>query len=99
LPQVDPARIGIMGISGGGTTTLFTAALEDRIKAIVISGNLNSFRDSILAIRHCECNYVPGILQVAEMGDIACSLAPRPLLVESGTEDLIFPIETTKAVF
>ncbi|MSP14785.1 MAG: acetylxylan esterase [Chloroflexi bacterium] len=99
LPEVDGARIGCMGLSGGGTTTLFTAALEERIKAIVVSGYLNSFQDSILAVRHCDCNYVPGILQYMEMVDIACTLAPRPLLVESGSEDPIFPIETTKAVF
>ncbi|MBI3942807.1 MAG: acetylxylan esterase [Chloroflexi bacterium] len=99
LPEVDGERIGCMGLSGGGTTTLFTAALEERIKVIVVSGYLNSFKDSILAVRHCDCNYVPGILQYMEMVDIACTLAPRPLLVESGSEDPIFPIETTKAVF
>jgi fermentation-respiration switch protein FrsA (DUF1100 family) len=41
---------------------------------------------------HCPCNYVPGLLQDAEMYDIAGLIAPRPLLVESGTADHIFPL-------
>lgn len=96
LPEVDPERIGCIGISGGGTTTLFTSALEPRIKAAVIASYLNTFRESILAMRHCECNYVPGILRYAEMPDIACAIAPRSLFVESGTRDRIFPIAGTE---
>jgi dienelactone hydrolase len=40
-------RVGCMGISGGGTCTLFSAALDQRIKAAFVSGYLNTFRDSI----------------------------------------------------
>jgi dienelactone hydrolase len=96
-PEVDPARIGCLGISGGGMITLFTAALDTRIKAALVSGYLNSFYNSIMAISHCEDNYIPGILAYAEMADIACLIAPRPLFIESGTEDHIFPVEATRA--
>lgn len=96
LPEVDPERIGCIGISGGGTTTLFTAALDPRIKAAVIASYLNTFKESILAMRHCECNYVPGILRYAEMPDVACAIAPRAVFVEHGVHDRIFPIEATK---
>jgi hypothetical protein len=44
-------------------------------------------------------NYVPGILKVAEMYDIAGCIAPRAFFSESGTKDTIFPIEATKASF
>ena len=44
-----------------------------------------------MAIHHCICNYVPGIAKVAEMADIAGLIAPRPLLIESGIGDPIFP--------
>ncbi len=91
-PEVDPRRIGVMGISGGGTVTLFTAALEDRLQAAVISGYLCTFKESILSIDHCLCNYVPGLLEDAEMYDVAALLAPRPLLIEAGTRDEIFPL-------
>ncbi|MCX7845919.1 MAG: alpha/beta hydrolase family protein [Dictyoglomaceae bacterium] len=94
--EVKKESIGIMGISGGGTTSLFASALDDRIKATIISGYLNTFKDSILSIHHCECNYVPGILNYAEMYDIASLIAPRHLFIEHGIHDDIFPISATK---
>lgn len=95
-PEVDSDRLGVMGISGGGTTTFFTAALDTRVKAAVVSGYFNTFRDSILSLSHCIDNYIPNVLQYAEMYDIAGLIAPRALFVESGTEDTIFPIEATR---
>lgn len=95
--EVDGSRIGCMGISGGGTTTLFAAALEPRIAAALISGYVNTFRASIMAMTHCEDNYVPRILEWAEMPDLAALIAPRPLFVEGGTKDGIFPIAATRA--
>ena len=92
LPEVDGQRIGIMGGSGGGAVTLFAAAVEERFRAAVISNYFCTFKDSILAMQHCACNYVPGLLQDAEMYDIAALIAPRPLLIEAGTEDPIFPL-------
>jgi len=99
LEWIGPNRIGVMGISGGGTTTLFTSALDDRVKATVVSGYFNTFRDSILLINHCIDNYVPGLLNYAEMYDIAALIAPRPLLIESGLNDPIFPIRGVKYAF
>jgi dipeptidyl aminopeptidase/acylaminoacyl peptidase len=92
LPEVAGERIGIMGGSGGGTVALFAAALEPRLRAAVISSYFCSFRDSILAMQHCACNYVPGLLQDAEIYDVAALFAPRPLLIEAGTADPIFPL-------
>src|SRR3712207_9278492 len=73
-PEVDAERIGIMGISGGGMVTLFASALDERLRAAVISGYLCTFEGSIMSIYHCLCNYVPGLLQDAEMYDIAAML-------------------------
>lgn len=97
--ELDSRRVGLMGISGGGTVTSFTAALEPRIKAAMISGYLNTFRDSIVAMSHCIDNYVPGILNWCENYDVASLIAPRPLYVESGTKDNIFPIGASRAAF
>jgi dienelactone hydrolase len=91
-PDLDANRVGCMGISGGGTATLFASALEPRIRAAMVSGYLNTFRDSIGSLAHCVDNYVPGILNWAEMHDVAGLVAPRPLFVESGEKDNIFPI-------
>ncbi len=91
--------LGCIGLSGGGTVTLFTTALEPRITAAMVSGYLNAFRASIMSIEHCECNYVPHILEYAEMADIASLIAPRPLLVQGGRADPIFPIQATETAF
>ena len=95
-PEVDMNRLGIMGISGGGTTSFYTAAVDQRVKAAVISGYFNTFKDSILSISHCMDNYIPNVLKYAEMSDIAGLIAPRALFAESGTEDTIFPIDATR---
>ena len=93
--ELDQNRIGCMGISGGGTVTVFSTALEPRIRVALVSGYLNTFRDSIGSLAHCSDNYVPGILNWAEMHDLAGLIAPRPLFVESGEKDNIFPIQAS----
>jgi len=45
---------------------------------------------------HCQCNYIPGLSQFGEMSDIGGLIAPRPMLVEAGSLDPIFPIESVK---
>lgn len=92
-PDVDANRVAAMGISGGGMHTLFSTCLDERIKSCVISGYFSSFKDSILAMHHCTCNYFPGMAQFGEMHDLIGLIAPRPVLIEAGTYDPIFPIE------
>jgi len=98
-PELDAKRAGVIGISGGGTCSLFSAALEPRIKAAMVSGYLNTFRSCIMSIAHCIDNYVPGILNYAEMYDVAGLIAPRPLFSEAGEVDTIFPIAASLESF
>jgi dienelactone hydrolase len=98
-PELDSQRVGCMGISGGGTCTQFSAALDLRIKAAFVSGYLNLFRDSIMAVPHCIDNYVPGILNWAENYDVASLIAPRALFSEGGEQDPIFPVYATRESF
>lgn len=98
-PDLDAARVGCMGISGGGTATLFATALEPRLRVAMVSGYLNTFRDSIGSLAHCVDNYVPGIVNWAEMHDVAGLIAPRPLFVESGEQDRIFPVQASVESF
>ena len=97
--DVDINRMGCMGISGGGLVCGFTTALDDRIKAAVISGYTNTFKDSVMSIWHCVDNFVPKLVNYAEMPDILGLIAPRPLLIESGKSDPIFPIEAAKKAY
>jgi hypothetical protein len=98
-PELDSARVGCMGISGGGTCTQFSSALDTRIKAAFVSGYLNTFRDSIMSVSHCIDNYVPGILNWAENYDVASLIAPRYFFSEGGDHDPIFPAHATRAAF
>lgn len=85
-------RIGVTGNSGGGTTSLWLAALDDRVDAAVIGSYFCGFRDSIYAVEHCDCNYVPALLELLEMGDLAAMLTPRPVCFINGEQDSIFPV-------
>jgi dienelactone hydrolase len=96
-PEVDLARLGAMGISGGGMHTLFSACVDKRIHACVISGYFSTFRDSILAMAHCPCNFVPGLHKFGEMVDLAALVAPRPMLIEAGSRDPIFPVAAVRS--
>jgi len=97
--EVDASRIASAGLSGGGTTSLFFSALEPRIGLAIVAGYYCTFRDSIYAIHHCICNCVPHLMEWGEMSDVAALIAPRPMLVISGSDDNIFPIEATKRAF
>ena len=91
-PDLDGERLGAMGISGGGALCLLHAALDQRVRAAVISGYLCDWRDSIFAVAHCSCNYVPGLARFGGISDVAGLVAPRPLLAEAGERDPLFPL-------
>ncbi|MBN1942464.1 MAG: acetylxylan esterase, partial [Phycisphaerae bacterium] len=97
--DVNPKTIGVMGNSGGGTTSLFSAALLDRLQLCMPSGYFCTFRDSIMAMYHCECNYVPNLLQFAEMADVMGLFAPRPVVIVNGKTDPIFPLHAARSEF
>ncbi len=97
--DVVPGVLGCTGNSGGGTTTLFLAALDDRITVAVPGSYFCAFKQSIHAMWHCECNYVPGLLKVAEMGDIAALIAPRPFCAIQGVRDPLYPIAGSREQF
>ncbi|WP_168121186.1 alpha/beta hydrolase family protein [Paenibacillus sp. HB172176] len=99
MPAIDKERIGIMGISGGGLVAGFTAAIDARIRCAVVSGYASLFAESILARNHCLDNYIPGILEEAEMPELLGLIAPRGLFLESGEEDKVFPREPAEKAY
>ena len=96
---VDEKRIAITGNSGGGTVSLFAAACDQRITVAVPSSYFCTFQGSIGTISHCDCNYIPGILSLGEMSDVAGLISPRPFCAVNGVQDNIFPIEETRKSF
>ena len=89
--KVDADRIACMGNSGGGTATIYAAALEPRISLAMPSCSLCTYKDSIGAMHHCVCNFIPNIALTFDMGDLCGLIAPRKLIAVSGATDQIFP--------
>ncbi len=96
---VDPRKIIVSGHSGGGTATLYAGAVDQRISICVPSGAFSSYEGSILAMRHCECNYIPGMLDLGNMGDLAGLLSGRYLCIIQGKDDGIFPVDGARSEF
>jgi dienelactone hydrolase len=92
-PLVDPARLGMVGLSYGGTVTLFTAAVDTRVAAAVVSGYFSSWAESHkMPWNMCGSQVAFGLLGRLEHEDLGALIAPRPLLIETGTEDPLFPV-------
>jgi len=97
--KVDVNTICCMGNSGGGTATVYVAALEDRVKLAMPSCAMCTFKDSIGAMRHCACNYVPHIAEYFDMGDLMAMAYPKAFVQVSGIEDNIFPVDAAEKMF
>jgi pimeloyl-ACP methyl ester carboxylesterase len=97
-PLVDPGRIGVVGFSYGATCTLFLAALDPRVAAAVVSGYFSSWAEAHkMPWNMCGSQVFPGMLGQLEHLDLGALIAPRPLLIESGTGDLLFPLAAARS--
>ncbi len=97
--DIDARRIGVMGNSGGGTISMYAAAVLPRLAYCMPSCSFCTYRDSIMSIYHCADNYIPGLLRYAEMADVLGLFAPRPVVVVAGKEDPIFPVKGVRRAF
>ncbi|MFO0877689.1 MAG: prolyl oligopeptidase family serine peptidase [Gemmataceae bacterium] len=99
-PEVDPARIGVTGISGGGATTVWVAAADERVKvAVPVSGmsDLPSYVGNRVVNGHCDCMFVVN-LHRWEWTTLAALIAPRPLLFANSDNDPIFPMDGNRRI-
>lgn len=87
LPEVDSQHILMMGNSGGGMATLYTAACDERIAVAVPSCSFSTIASPEGRIYHCDCNMVPGIFEWGDLYDVAGLAAPRHLLAVNGRQD------------
>jgi len=94
-PFIDPRRIGVMGLSFGGTMTTWMALCDDRIKAADIICYADRFDNfAIRYVNTCGSQMTPGLYQLCDMPDLHGLIAPRPLLVEIGIDDECFHIDS-----
>ncbi|HTL51922.1 MAG TPA: hypothetical protein VL860_05015 [Planctomycetota bacterium] len=101
LPGVEFGKIGVTGSSGGGTQTMFLAALDDRVTSAVPTATVCAYNDHMAHSNsdYCSCEAVPGLIKFGDIGDILALCAPRHLLVLSPTRDLTFPIQGARASY
>jgi hypothetical protein len=97
--DADMSRIGIQGMSSGGTTAVFAAAMLPRIAFAWPQSYFCTFEHSIMGMKHCMCNYVPHLMEWAEMPDVLSLFAPKPLVIATGDADPIFPIKGVRQAF
>lgn len=99
LRDVDTSHVLVMGNSGGGVVTIYTAACDERVTVAVPSCSFCTYVGANGIIHHCDCNAVPGILRFGGFHDVAGLIAPRDLCIVNGREDTLFPIhEVDRAV-
>jgi len=90
--EVNPNKIGCIGNSYGGRTTMWLTIFDERIKACVPSGCMNLFRERSLKLSSCAIQYLPGLLQYGDVPELFSSIAPRPMQLQAGEGDnLITP--------
>lgn len=101
-PDVDPARIGVTGLSMGATLAYFLAAVDPRVKA---TAHLCCYADFATLVqtgahnRHGHYLTVPGFLKETSTGEIAGLVAPRAQLITVGWDDPLTPPEAVEKAF
>jgi dienelactone hydrolase len=86
--HVDGGRIGSIGHSFGGNTTLFHAAVDLRVAFACASGSACTYRRRLASGTGIEISQlIPGITQRLDIEDVVALIAPRPVLLVSSTDD------------
>ncbi|MBI3865067.1 MAG: prolyl oligopeptidase family serine peptidase [Planctomycetia bacterium] len=99
-PDVDPERIAVTGISGGGAATFWIAAADERVKvAVPVSGmaDLVSYVPNRVINGHCDCMFLYNTFEWP-WTRIAGLVAPRPMLFVNSDNDGIFPMDANDRV-
>jgi dienelactone hydrolase len=94
-PEVDGARLGVTGRSGGGAYSWWIAALDERIKAAVPVAGITDLQNHVVdgtVEGHCDCMFMVNTYRW-DYAHVASLVAPRPLLISNSDKDTIFPLE------
>ncbi|MDX6459075.1 MAG: hypothetical protein QOE55_2772 [Acidobacteriaceae bacterium] len=99
LPQADPARLGVTGLSGGGWQTLFLSSLDERVAVAVEVAGFGAQQSNLIRPEDTdEVEESPSDFTVNEDYPFLVALrAPRPtLLIHNGEDDCCFRADLVK---
>ena len=94
-PDVDAARVGCAGLSGGGLRTVFLGGLDDRIRCAIAVGFMSTWRDFLLdkCFTHTWMTYVPLLPKDLEFPEILGLRLPAATMVQNCNDDPLYTIE------
>lgn len=93
-PEVDPTRLGCVGLGMGGMRSTLLGALDPRVKAVCTVGWMSTLGDLLEehVAQHSWVNFIPGLTRVLDWPDLAALHAPDPMLVMQGSQDPRFTL-------
>jgi len=99
-PEVDSKRIGVHGLSGGGTQTAYISALDERVLASASAGYITSYRRLLesMGVGDAEQNFYHGISSGIDHADFIEVRAPKPTLIMATTRDF-FSIQGSRETY
>ena len=94
-PEVDAARVGCGGLSGGGLRTAYLAGLDSRIQCAVCVGFMTTWRDLVLhkSFTHTWMTYIPILPKYLDFPEVLGLRTPLPTMVLNNNEDQLFTPE------
>ena len=93
-PEVDRQRFGVTGRSGGAAMSWFSAAVDERIKVVAPVMGISTYAANVAGNtqrRHCDCMFAINTY-LHDMTTQGALIAPRPLYMMHGRQDLLFPV-------
>ncbi|MBM4035049.1 MAG: hypothetical protein FJ291_25175 [Planctomycetes bacterium] len=87
-PEVDPAKLSIVGIEKGGPAALHAAALDERLREATIEQTIESWTE-VVATPHAKAQLnqvVPGALACYDLPDLVKAIAPRRVTLRNAVD-------------
>ncbi len=101
LPEVDKGKLGVTGISGGGSQSWYLAAADERVKAAAAVAGAGSLQGQICQKTiddHCDC-MMPINTYLIDFSDVGALIAPRPFMIAQPSRDLYYSIEAVHTLY
>jgi len=99
-PEVDPTRLGVTGISGGGTTSWWISAGDERVKVsgpVCGTSTLASYVYDRTVDSNCDCMWWINSYRW-DLADVGALIAPRPLLIVDSNRDVHFTLASMREI-